>query len=348
MTACSTSVPAPPRYPSSCCARRRRDARLARLGHVGDGNEPPRQGIHGHRRRGRSAAAPVAGRAAGYKVLFMQGGAIAENAIVPMNLLRGHAAPTTSTPASGARSRSRRRRNTPRSMSRQRRRQRLHDDPARESWKLDPDAAYVHICSNETIGGVEYHYTPDVGSVPLVADMSSSILSRPVDVSKYGLIYGGAQKNIGPAGLTIVIVREDLLGQALPVTPSAFDYKTVADNDSMYNTRRPTRSTSPAGVQVAAGAGRAGGDGSEKPRQGRAAVRLPGHHRLLPRAGGARLPQPDERALQARGRGAGRRLPEGAEARGMVQLKGHRSVGACARRSTTRCPWKACRRWWPT
>ena len=94
----------------------------------------------------------------------------------------------------------------------------------------------MHICSNETIGGVEYHWTPDVGAVPLVADMSSNILSRPVDVSKYGLIYGGAQKNIGPAGLTIVIVRDDLIGQALPITPSAFDYKQQADNDSMLNT----------------------------------------------------------------------------------------------------------------
>ena len=108
--------------------------------------------------------------------------------------------------------------------------------PTRAGWTLDPDAAYVHICSNETIGGVEYFFTPDTGAVPLVADMSSNLLSRPVEVAKYGLIYGGAQKNIGPAGLTIVIVRDDLLGQALPLTPSAFDYRTVADNDSMYNT----------------------------------------------------------------------------------------------------------------
>jgi phosphoserine aminotransferase len=79
--------------------------------------------------------------------------------------------------------------------------------PARESWKLTPDAAYVHVCTNETIGGVEYHWTPDTGEVPLVADMSSHILSRPIDVSKYGVIYGGAQKNVGPAGLTLVIVR---------------------------------------------------------------------------------------------------------------------------------------------
>jgi phosphoserine aminotransferase len=94
----------------------------------------------------------------------------------------------------------------------------------------------VHICANETIGGVEYHYTPDTGAVPLVADMSSNLLSRPINVAGYGLIYGGAQKNIGPAGLTIVIVREDLIGQALPCTPSAFDYQQQADNDSMFNT----------------------------------------------------------------------------------------------------------------
>jgi len=94
----------------------------------------------------------------------------------------------------------------------------------------------VHICSNETIGGVEYHWTPDTGGVPLVADVSSNILSRPLDVGRYGLIYAGAQKNIGPAGLTIVIVREDLLGAALPTTPSAFDYTLQAQADSMLNT----------------------------------------------------------------------------------------------------------------
>jgi phosphoserine aminotransferase len=94
----------------------------------------------------------------------------------------------------------------------------------------------VHICANETIGGLEYGFTPDTGGVPLVCDMSSSILSQPVDVSRYGLIFGGAQKNIGPAGLTLVIVREDLLGGALPTTPSAFDYAVVAQNNSMFNT----------------------------------------------------------------------------------------------------------------
>ena len=108
--------------------------------------------------------------------------------------------------------------------------------PTQGEWKLNPDAAYVHYCSNETIGGVEIFWTPDVGAVPLVADMSSHILSRPIDVSKYALIYAGAQKNIGPAGLAIVIVREDLIGETLPGTPSMYDYKIHADNESMYNT----------------------------------------------------------------------------------------------------------------
>jgi phosphoserine aminotransferase len=108
--------------------------------------------------------------------------------------------------------------------------------PSQDAWKLNPNAAYVHYSSNETIGGVEMFWTPKTGDVPLVCDMSSHILSRPIDVSQYGLIYAGAQKNIGPAGLTIVIVREDLIGETLAGTPTMFDYKTHADNESMYNT----------------------------------------------------------------------------------------------------------------
>src|SRR5690606_495774 len=108
--------------------------------------------------------------------------------------------------------------------------------PSQDTWKLSQDAAYVHICTNETIDGVEYQFTPNAGSVPIVADMSSHILSRTIDVEGYGVIFAGAQKNIGPAGLTLVIVREDLIGQALPICPSAFDWKLVAENHSMYNT----------------------------------------------------------------------------------------------------------------
>ena len=108
--------------------------------------------------------------------------------------------------------------------------------PDVSTWNCDPNAAYLHYVSNETIRGVEFNSIPDVGDVTLVTDMSSNILSRPVDVSRYGLIYAGAQKNIGPAGLTIVIVREDLIGQTVAGTPTMFDYKIQADNGSMYNT----------------------------------------------------------------------------------------------------------------
>jgi phosphoserine aminotransferase len=108
--------------------------------------------------------------------------------------------------------------------------------PARDGWRLTRDAAYVHVTPNETIVGVEFHEPPEVGDVPLVADMSSTILSRPLDVERFGIIYAGAQKNIGPAGLGIVIVREDLIGLARRETPGVFDYKIAADSDSMWNT----------------------------------------------------------------------------------------------------------------
>jgi len=105
-----------------------------------------------------------------------------------------------------------------------------------DDWPLNPNAAYVHYCPNETVNGIEINEVPETHGVPLVADMSSMILSRAIDVSKFGLIYAGAQKNIGPSGLTLIIVREDLLGQAQPATPCIMNYKTAADNDSMYNT----------------------------------------------------------------------------------------------------------------
>ncbi len=174
---------------------------------------------------------------ANYKVLFLQGGAIGQNAVIPLNLLRGKTgADYINTGEWSKKSIKEAKKYCTVNVAATSEANNFTSIPKRDTWKLDPNAAYVHICSNETIGGVEYHFTPDTGSVPLVADMSSNILSRPFDVSKYGLIYCGAQKNIGPAGLTIVIVREDLIGQALPITPSAFDYKQQADNESMYNT----------------------------------------------------------------------------------------------------------------
>ena len=147
----------------------------------------------------------------------MQGGAIGENAIVPMNLLRGNAsADYIDTGEWCKKSIKEAKKYAKVNVAASAEASGYTTIPPRETWKLDPERRLRAHLQNETIGGVEYHFTPDVGSVPLVADMSSNILSRPVDVSRYGLIYGGAQKNIGPAGLTIVIVRDDLLGHALP------------------------------------------------------------------------------------------------------------------------------------
>jgi len=174
---------------------------------------------------------------ADYRVLFLQGGAIAENAIIPMNLLRGKTgADYVNTGEWSKKAIKEAKKYCTVNVAASAEDRNFTYVPAQGTWKFSPDAAYVHICSNETIGGVEFPSIPDTGGVPLVADMSSSILSRPVDVSRFGLIYAGAQKNIGPAGLTLVIIREDLLGEALPGTPSTFEYKIAADNDSMYNT----------------------------------------------------------------------------------------------------------------
>ena len=181
-----------------------------------------------------------------FRILFMQGGGLPENAIVPLNLSHGEAASFVVTggwsqkshaeagkfcqarlaanaavqDASGATS--------------------YTHIPAPESWQLDAGSRYVHICSNETIHGVEFHQLPDLAALdcnaPLVVDFSSNVASRPMDWSKVGLAFGGAQKNLGPAGLTLVVVREDLLGQAMQHCPSAFDYTLVAKNNSMYNT----------------------------------------------------------------------------------------------------------------
>jgi phosphoserine aminotransferase len=172
-----------------------------------------------------------------YKLLFLQGGAIGQNAIVPMNLLRGKTrADYVNTGDWSKRSIAEAEHFCTVNVAATGEGNGFTAIPPQAEWRLDPGAAYVHICSNETIIGLEYHWTPETGAVPLVADMSSDILSRPIDVSRYGLIYAGAQKNIGPAGLTLVIVRDDLLGGALATTPSAFNYAVQAANDSMINT----------------------------------------------------------------------------------------------------------------
>jgi len=175
-----------------------------------------------------------------YRILFMQGGATAQNAIIPMNLAGRRSQPAIAdfihTGLWSGKSIAEAGRYCRVNVAATSEPQGFAAIPPRETWALSDNAAYLHICSNETIHGVEYPAVTDVGDVPLVADMSSSILSREIDVSKYGVIFASAQKNIGPAGLTVVIVREDLLGHALPCCPSMFDWKNVAENDSMFNT----------------------------------------------------------------------------------------------------------------
>ena len=282
-----------------------------------------------------------------FKILFMQGGALAENAIVPMNLLRGRESADylvtgSWSKKSAAEAARYARANIVADASRQARPDtgqttgRFDHVPPQSSWRLSPQAAYLHVCTNETIDGVEFQRPPVVGDgphavpagVPIVADMSSHLLSRSVDWSRYGCVYGGAQKNIGPAGLTIVIVREDLLGQAHPLTPSAFDYQVVADNDSMFNTP-PTYAIYVAGL-VFDWAKRQGGVAAIEARN---IVKAKVLYDCIDASGFYRNPvRPEDRSrmnvpfflADAALEGA---FLEGARQAGLVQLKGHRSVG---------------------
>jgi phosphoserine aminotransferase len=179
----------------------------------------------------------VMGIPANYKVLFLQGGAHLQFSMIPLNLLRGKGcADYVNTGEWSKKAIGEAKKFCNVNVAADNSDKSCTYVPAFNTWKLDKKAAYVHYTPNETIGGVEFNWVPDTGSVPLVADMSSNILSRSVDVSKFGLIYAGAQKNIGPAGLTLVVVREDLVGHADPRLPTMMDYKIHADNDSMYNT----------------------------------------------------------------------------------------------------------------
>jgi phosphoserine aminotransferase len=173
----------------------------------------------------------------GYKVLFLQGGASSQFAMVPMNLLgdKGKADYFLTGHWSKKAVAEGKRYGTVNLVA-DTTDSKFTTVPAASEWQLDSGAAYVHYTPNETIAGVEFDQIPETGDVPLVADMSSTILSRPLDVDRYGIIYAGAQKNIGPAGLTIVIVREDLIGQAGDDVPAMLNYQIHADNDSMYNT----------------------------------------------------------------------------------------------------------------
>ncbi len=274
-----------------------------------------------------------------FKILFMQGGGLAENAIVPMNLsaLAGNADEPgradfvitggwseksfkeagkycqTRVAASGASSD-------------------FTDIPTPANWQLDGDASYVHLCTNETIHGVEFQTLPDLRALgsraALVIDFSSQVASRPVDWSRVGLAFAGAQKNLGPAGLTVVVVRQDLLGRALKVCPSAFNYKTVADNDSMYNTP-PTYAIYMAGL-VFQWIKRQGGVAEMERRSIDRASMLYGaidqsrlYENRVDLGCRSRMNVPfflrDESRNEA--------FLAGAQTRGLLQLKGHKSVG---------------------
>ncbi len=169
---------------------------------------------------------------ANFRILFMQGGGLGENAIVPLNLSRGGKVDVVVTGSWSRKSAAEARRYADVQIAAEGNGRSIPQD-----WALRLDASYVHVCTNETIDGVEFHELPHLThGVPLVIDCSSHLLSRPIDWSLVGLAFGGAQKNIGPAGLTLVFVRDELLGHALQICPTAFNYETVAANHSMYNT----------------------------------------------------------------------------------------------------------------
>ncbi|UCB56103.1 MAG: 3-phosphoserine/phosphohydroxythreonine transaminase [Thiotrichales bacterium] len=172
-----------------------------------------------------------------YRVLFLQGGASSQFSMVPINLLNGrNSADYLLTGQWSKKAIAEGKRYCGVNVIADTSESKFTTVPAADSLGFSNDAAYVHYTPNETIVGVEFPYVPATGDVPLVADMSSTILSRPVDVSKYGVIYAGAQKNIGPAGVTVVIVRDDLIGNAMENMPAMFDYSTHSENGSMYNT----------------------------------------------------------------------------------------------------------------
>lgn len=268
-----------------------------------------------------------------FRILFMQGGGLGENAIVPMNLSQGGAVDVVVTGAWSQKSLKEAGRYADVRAAASNEADGHTTLPAPATWTLRDGAAYVHVCSNETIHGVEMHTLPDLAALgcraPLVADASSHILSRPIDWSRVGLVFAGAQKNIGPAGLTLVFVRDDLLGRALPICPSAFDYTLVAANQSMFNTP-PTYAIYIAGL-VFQWILREGGVAEMDRRAAEKSALL---YRCLDESGGFYT---NRVARDARSRMnvpfflADESLNDaflaGAREAGLLQLKGHKSVG---------------------
>jgi phosphoserine aminotransferase len=266
---------------------------------------------------------------ANYKVLFLQGGATLQFEMIPMNLLAGKASADyvhTGEWAKKAIKAAKAFGNVNIVASSED--GKFTYAPAQQDWKLDKDAAFVHYTGNETIGGVEFHWTPATGDVPLVCDMSSNILSKPVDVSKYGLIYAGAQKNIGPAGLTIVIIRDDLIGKGVPAPQTMMDYKTHAENDSMYNTP-PTYGIYIAGLVFQWLKQQGGLAAIEKQNIAKAKMLYDCidasnfYANPVRKEDRSRMNVP----FTLKDAALDEEFLKGAKAAGMVQLKGHRSVG---------------------
>ena len=264
-----------------------------------------------------------------YKVIFLQGGGLGENAIVPMNMLRGKSEiDFVVTGTWSEKSAQEAAKFAKVNIAASAKADGFTHIPSVSSWKQSAGAAYLHICQNETIDGVEFQDAPDIGDQILVSDVSSMILSRPMDVSKYGLIFGGAQKNIGPAGLTIVIVREDLLGGALAYTPDVFNYAVQGKADSMYNTP-PTYAIYIAGLVFDWLKKRGGLTAMQAHNCAKAALLYDAldassyYKTKVQKTFRSRMNVPfflpDERLYAP--------FLKGADERGLLQLKGHRSVG---------------------
>jgi len=270
---------------------------------------------------------------ANYRVLFMQGGAIAQNAIVPLNLMgKRQKADYLVTGSWSQKSAREALKYGTVNLVASGEAGGFSEVPAYADWRVSPDAAYLHLCSSETVNGVEMFELPgyDVvpAAVPIVADVSSHLLSRPIDVNRYGVLYGGAQKNLGIAGLTIVVVRDDLLEQALSVCPTAFEWRTVAANNSMYNTP-PTYSIYIAGLVLQWLKQLGGLEAIERVNLEKARLLYDTIDasdfyvsRVKP-AFRSRMNVPFYLADESRNTD----FLAGAQARGLLQLKGHKSVG---------------------
>ncbi len=272
-----------------------------------------------------------------FKILFIQGGGLGANAFVPLNIARGGEVDVVVTGSWSQKSQKEAAKYATSRIAASSEAEGFTHIPAPASWHISPKAAYLHICSNETIHGVEFHELPDLkalgANIPLVIDCSSHIASRPIDWSRVGLAFAGAQKNLGPSGLTIVIVREDLLGHALPICPSSFDFATVAKNDSMYNTP-PTWGIYIAGLVfdwvLRQREGDLSGLAAMEARNIRKARKL---YDFLDASSFYRCPvRAEDRSrmnvpffLADESRNAD--FLAGAKVRGLLQLKGHRSVG---------------------